>query len=397
MVFSNGATETLNATVFIDASNEGRLARRVNTACTTGRFDWPAQYLSSGEIGGSDFVARQQACSLVIKMKNLNPSYPNACERYPGTDIASCIWSSSAPYEDPNGLITAFNEAHKSEGLLLRPTNGGRDGRYSDEWWINTLLVFNVDGRAHYRDEASNTPFKVTRKFGYMTTDQAWIKAKNFVKTHKTEIERALATFDGFSNASIVMDDRGDPVVADELYIRETVHMAIDSTKRANNTNTNYHITLKEAKDAGSGPDPSAADYANYATRIGLAEYSCDIHPYTPEDMKVNGRYVWGLPSFQKMYPGAENPKHPVYMPYQTLITDYVANLLSPGYGASVCSYSWGEIRVISNLSVLGDAAGLAAAYCCKNNIYPYILWCDSAHMSALQQKIIAIHGRINK
>lgn len=56
------------------------------------------------------------------------------------------------------------------------------------------------------------------------------------------------------------------------------------------------------------------------------------------------------------------------------LITDYVANLLSPGYGASVCSYSWGEMRVISNLSVLGDAAGIAAAYCyIKNRFYSYV------------------------
>lgn len=196
---------------------------------------------------------------------------------------------------------------------------------------------------------------------------------------------------------TIVTDDRGDPVVGDELYIRETVHMAVDSAKRANGTNTNYAITLNEAKNAGAGPSTSAADYPNYANRIGLGMYNCDIHPYTPSDMIKNGRYVWGLDMFQNTYPGADNPEYPVYVPYQVLITDYVANLLSPGYGASVCSYSWGEMRVISNLSVLGDAAGIAAAYCCNNNIRPFLLADNSNAITALQNKIVSIHDRINK
>ena len=79
----------------------------------------------------------------------------------------------------------------------------------SDDWWVNGILVFNVDGRSHYRDDAANTTFKVTRKYNSMTTDEAWIKAKNFVKHHKAELERAFAAYDGFENVSVVHSGNG--------------------------------------------------------------------------------------------------------------------------------------------------------------------------------------------
>ncbi len=62
-----------------------------------------------------------------------------------------------------------------------------------------------------------------------------------------------------------------------------------------------------------------------------------------------------------------------------------------------VCSYSWGELRVFSNLSVLGDAAGIAAGYCCNKGIEPYVLATKTADIQALQTKIRAAQGRIDK
>ena len=67
-------------------------------------------------------------------------------------------------------------------------------------------------------------------------------------------------------------------------------------------------------------------------------------------------------------------PNHPVYVPYEALITKYVANLLICGYAAGVSSFAWGEVRVFPNLCVLGDAAGIAAAYCATYGLNPYNL-----------------------
>lgn len=73
------------------------------------------------------------------------------------------------------------------------------------------------------------------------------------------------------------------------------------------------------------------------------------------------------------------------------------ANLLIPGYGANICSFSWGEARVFSNLSVLGDAAGIAAAYSCNNNMRVDTIQNSTTAMSAVQAKIKAGHGKIDK
>ena len=46
-----GATQTITGDIFIDASVEGRLARTVNSAVTTGRYDWPSNTLDTVEQG----------------------------------------------------------------------------------------------------------------------------------------------------------------------------------------------------------------------------------------------------------------------------------------------------------------------------------------------------------
>lgn len=400
VVFTNTTTKTtLNATVFIDASVDGRIARKVNTACTVGRYCWPTKYLKeTDESEATDYVCRQQAATIMVKMRNVDPS--SGCDYYPDLDdpkkpstIQSCLWTSHEPYTRANGPIAAFNNRYKdTDRIMIKPANAARDGRDSDEWWVNGLLIFDVDGRAHYRDEAASTSFKVTRKYNYMTTDAAWIKAKNFVKNHKSELENAFSTYDGFENATIVTDDNGDPVVGDQLYIRETVHMSASSGKRAHNSETNYHITSNESKNAGTG-----ADQGNYNTRIGLAKYDCDIHPYQPSDYMDGSNYIAGEASYRKMRDDMVKAPGAMYVPYEAIKTSYVANLLIPGYAAGVCSYSWGEVRVFSNLSVLGDAAGIAAGYCCNKGIDPYVLATKTADIQAVQTKIKAANGKIDK
>ena len=395
---------TLNATVFIDASVEGRLARTVNTACITGRYDWPLAYLKENdERNATNFVGRQQAATLMFKMKGISSS---------GNAFGV---SSYTPYSQQNGAIMNFNKAHQNtDRIMIKPPNAAKDGNgneewpghsappESDEWWVNALLIFDVDGRSNYRDEVANTPYNVARSYGYMSTDEAWVKAKNFIKTYKTQIEHALRTFSEFSGASIVLDDRGDPIVGDLLYIRESVHMAKSSTGRAHNSEENYHLTASETKNAsGSNPPSSSSsgyDYANYANRIGLAKYWCDIHPYQPEDLiNGNGDYLWFTDDYLYIRPDAVTSPNPVYLPYDMIKTSYVANLLIPGYGTGVCSYSWGEVRVFSSLSVLGDAAGVAAAYCCQRNVYPYQFQDNPKNITDLQNRLRALSARLEK
>ena len=90
------------------------------------------------------------------------------------------------------------------------------------------------------------------------------------------------------------------------------------------------------------------------------------------------------------------SPANPVYGPYQALTTGYVANLLLPGYAVGVSSFSWGETRVFPNLSVLGDAAGVAAAYCLNNNKQP--LYLNHSDVSVIQNTLInSAEARIDK
>ena len=88
-------------------------------------------------------------------------------------------------------------------------------------------------------------------------------------------------------------------------------------------------------------------------------------------------------------------PTNPVYLPYEALITTYVSNLLLPGYAANVSSFAWGEIRVLPNLCVLGDAAGVAAGYCVNNGYLPRYL--NDSQIQAVQNLLKSVDAKIDK
>lgn len=152
--------------------------------------------------------------------------------------------------------------------------------------------------------------------------------------------------------------------------------MACNSANRKNGTeNTNYYLTANACNDAGAAPG-AGADRGNYSTRIGLNFYGTDINAYKFADMKNDaGGYIWNVGVAQKLREDMKvtdkTPKYPVYVPYRALTTNYVANLLIPGYAAGIASFGWAECRVIPNLCVLGDAAGVAAAYAVNCGKYP--------------------------
>ncbi len=61
---------------------------------------------------------------------------------------------------------------------------------------------------------------------------------------------------------------------------------------------------------------------------------------------------------------------HPcvTYLPYTAMLPYDVTNLLVVGNAASISSLSWGEVRVLPNLCVAGDAAGVTLAYLIRRN-----------------------------
>ena len=396
---STSTRSTIPADIFIDASVEGRLARKINSACTTGRYDWPSNYRSETVVSKA---AKQQAATLMLKLTGINRQASTAGKSfgysYDSRSKAYTCWGGSIQYKDKSSALAKFNEKYDGQGYMLKPVNAAQNGANSNEWWINSFLIYNVDGRAHHRDKG--TAFYPSMVSGTKNVDDAWVDARAFLKNHASEVLAALREFPGFESANFVYDSSGYPVVGDVLYIRETVHMAIQSTYSGSNAeNANYQVGTLEALRAGTGSG-NGSDKANYSHRIGLAHYGADIYPYSPEDCKnSSGEWIWNYDGYRKMRPDLNiqdnAPTNPVYLPYEALITTYVSNLLLPGYAANVSSFAWGEIRVLPNLCVLGDAAGVAAGYCVNNGYLPRYL--NDSQIQAVQNLLKSVDAKIDK
>ena len=260
-----------------------------------------------------------------------------------------------------------------------------QDGPGSDEWWVYMLLVFNVDGRAYNRDLTGDTSylFPSDMRSDYKTVDDAWVAARKVLDY--PDFLPALRSFLGFEGADLVRDKNGDPVVGNSLYLRETIHSAFSSSDRANGTeDTNYALSAKDFWNPGATKN-TGNDSRHYAKRMGLNYYGLDINAYKFEDLKQNGQYIWGHEVTEAARSDIKFPEHvsPTYITYSAIATNFVYNLLIPGYAAGIASLGWAEARTIPNQCVLGDAAGVAAAYAVNNNIDP--LNFGSADITAVQ------------
>lgn len=395
VVVWGSSAQTISGTVFIDASDDGRLARIANFGGTVGRYDWPAAYLDADEKTGSG-KGRQQAATLMFKVKGVQYGAAGDMEWGSPSGVQYCSGGWTAYKTDPTML--AFNNAYGPQGYAIKPMNAAQDGTGSGEWWINALLVFNVDGRAYNRDKGTSL-YPSDMRPDYRTVDDAWVQARNFIKNTPAFLN-AFRKFPGFSKAELVTDISGNPVVGTVMYLRETIHMAKDSAARAVGTeNTNYQLTANACNKAGASP-ASGGDIANYGARIGLNFYWSDINAYKYEDLKnAAGAYIWGADIGAKLRPDlgitGSIPANPVYVPYSVLTTGYVANLLIPGYAAGISSFGWAESRVIPNLTVLGDAAGVAAAYAANNGKQPLNL--TAADVTAIQNTLRNSSVRLDK
>lgn len=400
-------TCTVAGDVFIDASESGRLTRLSNFGGTTGRYDWPASQLDADEQGANG-KARQQVTTLMFKIKGLKKQ--DLEENTDGITMHTYgdkgVWAANggkAAYADTTKAIYKFNEAHRSEGIAIKPFNMAEDGKDSNEWWINTLLVFNVDGRAYNRDKGTGV-FPKDMRSDYKTVDDAYVFAKKILEY--PDFLPALRSFPKFENVELVKDSKGKPVVAKTLYLRETIHSAQSSsaTARKNGSeDSNYAVHAKDFWDSGATKS-TGTDKRNYAKRVGLNFYQLDINAYKIEDLKnKDGVYIWGAPITGAVRDDIANQednefptvKNPVYVPYDAIATNFVYNLLIPGYAAGISSLGWSEARVLPNQCVLGDAAGVAAAYAVTNDKQP--LSFGSADIAKIQTTLTQSSAKLEK
>ena len=447
--WTNAAPITITGKIFIDASEEGRLARSLNTAATTGRYNWPADSLDDDEKGvisdsptktvpcDNTPAVRQQAATIIYKLKGVDLSGYQGSTSSETNGVYHSLWGGDK-YKIKGSETWKFNDEYSNQGIIIKSLNAGTNNPANDDYYINNFLLFNVDGRANYRDtpegrrgfSSENSEdenyiqdfypkniFKDT-----MTTDEAWVKARDFFVYHKKVILNVLHDIPGFESASFTgysNDDGGQPEICDILYLRETVHTSKNFSQRSNNSENNYHVMIDDAFQGISGvydeieegeQDEFKLTHANhviidkkekeknknFSHRIGIASYGLDIHPYGVRDLidekSSDGiKYIWHDKSFQKMRPDFKdnyldkcrnfyNPdkfyssEYPLYVPFEALITNQVSNLLLPGYAAGVSSEAWGLVRIFANLCVLGDAAGVTAAYSVADGTDPLFL-----------------------
>lgn len=382
VVVWENTTATVKGTVFIDASDSGRLTRLSNFGGTVGRYDFPAHALDASEKS-SPGQGRQQVATLMFKVTGIDTSVREidlSGKSPDGMRDVFVVPTAKEEHKEARGnggkyayknntTIVNFNNKYGPQGFVLKPFNAAQDGENSAEWWVNMLLLFNVDGRANNRDKGTSI-FPADMRSDYKTVDDAWVAGRKMLEN--PEFLSAMRCFPGFQSAKLVMDSDGKPAVGKILYLRETIHAAQSSSARANGTeNSNYGLYAMDCWDAGASSSEKT-DKRNYKKRIGLNYYYSDINGYKFEDLKdANGKYIWFDEVGQKIRSDIgvtdETPKNPVYVPYDALATNFVYNLLIPGYAVGASSFAWAEIRVLPNQCVLGDAAGVAAAYAVKN------------------------------
>ncbi|AEG61852.1 FAD-dependent oxidoreductase [Desulforamulus ruminis] len=388
--------------VFIDASVDGRLTRLTGNEVSTGRGDWPAALLPEEETLS---VARQQAATLMFQVKGVKT--PPKAARIADWEFvrdAKGSWGlaggKQAFLSDPK--VIAFNEQYGPLGFALKPVNAAANGKDSDIWWVNGLLVFDVDARAHRRDQGSRR-YPSDLLPGQRTVDQAWLQAREFLQNPQfLQALRQLKVQDpatgqwyGFEQVELAKDAQGLPVVGEVMYIRESVHSPLAGKTGPGTENSRYAVTTREAQMAG--PSSAGADADNYPRRIGLGYYMMDINAFIPEDLKASGAYDWPVtkhlrPDWQRE---GGQPKNPVYLPFEALLPSETTNLLVPGYAAGISSFAWAELRVLPNLAVLGDAAGVAAVRSLKEKKAPGQL--DQKDISWVQEKLKAFGARLEK
>lgn len=350
----SGKPRQVFGSIFIDASDTGRLSRLSGIPLSPGRADWSSD-------------GHQQAAGLMFKVTDIDHSTANSY-RNPTTgnsdfyyfrdlDGSMLGWGGSNYIrEDP--VIVDYNDS--STRFSIKGYNIAEDS--PGEWWLNILLIHGVNGMMQEIDRnTSRWPHINLIEDGQISTDQAYrmaleeLESPQFIKT--------LRSFPGFENLELVYGADGRPTAGEILYLRETAH--------AVNQDGTFALTADAVRNPAS-KNNRGADSHLYSERIGLGLYYIDINGYK------KGEPIQTL----------EQPPSPHYIPFSSLISPAVDNILIPGYAQSTSSEAWASMRVIPNLAVCGDAAGVIAAYSIITNKTPSGL--NNEQLSTIQNYLIS-------
>lgn len=345
-----GATASVQAKVFIDASETGRLLRLTGADYSTGREDT-----------GKDQL--QMVATLMYKVKGVD-AYAAIAPNKTANGVAYStrgsfqFWGGREVYTIPDILSYDKNSPH----FRLKAYNAGEDG-YSHvgadtsqtPFWMNHMIIYKVDGRKMWRDrELDNGLYPNSTE---LDPEEARELALQELK--KPEYWEMIRKLPGFANVEPVLEN-GEPAAGEILYLRETIHAR-------NKPGAPKAHALTEADVMKGGRE-------FYDRRIGVGFYNFDSNTYQKHEALTN-------------------PLHePWYVPYEVLQTPYVDNLLLPGYAANIDSYSWSAMRVYPNLIMLGDAAGTSAALAADGRME-----LDNPDMGLLQKELVRHQAILEK
>lgn len=117
-----------------------------------------------------------------------------------------------------------------------------------------------------------------------------------------------------------------------------------------------------------------------FADRIGFGGWSIDLHP-------PKGMYTENAGARHSVADGV------YHIPYRTLYSQKVNNLLFAGRNVSASHIAFGSIRIMATCAVMGEAAGTAAAFALKKNITPHQIYTD--YLQEYQQLLLRQDGSV--
>lgn len=337
-------TMEVSAHLFVDASTTGRLARLAGVPATVGREDWNPD-------------RRQMAASLLFAVQGIDWDALVAARDEmdrpvwgTGQDGAlRLFWGGQSVVTSDSG-IAAFQTAHPHFRLGSIRAVETEPGRF----WVQGLLIFGVDGRMRIYDEGSPRAVELYPA-NAVHVDAGLAAAREIVAS--PDLLGALRRLPGWSGVQIGRDARDEVIAAESLYLRETIHTHGPS---------GFAVTGEDISGAGSH-SAEGKDARHYARRIGLGFYWMENVGYMGHE---------NVPT-----PGAAT--NPCYLPIDVLLAPPVDNLLIPGYAAAIDSRAWWSMRSQPNLCVLGDAAGITAAFALHEGKSP--LRFGNSEIAALQ------------
>lgn len=347
--FAEGDAEQIEGEVFIDASATGRLARLCGVPLSVGRTDWNAD-------------GRQMASTLLVAIENVDwdamtaardpqdrPVWGTATEQSPDGPHRVFWGGTTIAANDP--ILQSFAQAHPN--FRMGALRGWEEGQ--GVFWVSGLLCYNVDGRRRAYDAATE---RDTEPVPLMSrdVDTAYQEARALATGSDTL--GALRRFPGLGEVRVA-EVRGAPRCGDVLFLRETAHAPGAGPD-------GFAVKVEDLTGAGVG-NHDGLDARHHARRIGLGFYWLENLGYTHGEV-------------QRTTAAATNP---AYLPLDVILVPPVGNLLVPGYAARIESRAWWALRTAPNQCVLGDAAGVAAAFSAREGIP--VLRFGNAEMAAVQ------------